>query len=192
MSDPRSTPRPRLAWWLLAAGLAAAVGLNLSSGSLAIGPVQLGAILLEPVTGPLDWGAHSEGQAAAVWALRLPRVCLAVLAGAGLAMAGAAIQGLFRNPLADPALIGVTSGGALGAIAGILGFGFGGLLPGWLDRFAVPAGALLGALATTALIYRLGSRGGRTSVTTLLLVGIAGYFLFSPRVGELDSHRRPT
>jgi iron complex transport system permease protein len=166
-------PRPRFAWWLLAFGLVAAAGLNLSSGSLALRPDQLLAILLEPLTGPLGWGAHHEGEAAAVWSLRLPRVCLAIVAGAGLSMAGAAIQGLFRNPLADPALIGVTSGGALGAIAGILGFGLGGILPAWLDRFAVPAGALVGALATTALIYRLGSRGGRTSVTTLLLVGIA-------------------
>lgn len=173
MSASPAAASARWPWWLLAAGLLVAAALNLSSGSLELRPSQLLAILLEPLAGPRDFGAHGAGEAAAVWQLRLPRVLLALLAGAGLSMAGAAIQGLFRNPLADPALIGVTSGGALGAIAGILGFGFGGVLPLWLERFAVPGGALVGALLATALIYRLASRRGRTSVTTLLLVGIA-------------------
>lgn len=140
---------------------------------MSIRPTQQLAILLEPLFGPLDFGNHSDGEAAALWNLRLPRVLLAIAAGASLSMAGAAVQGLFRNPLADPALIGVTSGGAMGAIAGILGFGIAGTLPWWIERFSVPAGALIGALLTTALIYRLASVGGRTSVTTLLLVGIA-------------------
>lgn len=173
MSHSPTTARSRWAWWLLGLGVVVGAGLNLSAGSLSIGPVQQLAILLERVVGPVGFGDHTAGEAAAIWNLRLPRVILAIAAGAGLSMAGAAVQGLFRNPLADPALIGVTSGGAMGAIFGILGFGFGGLLPWWLERFSVPAGALLGALATTALIYRLATLGGRASVTTLLLVGIA-------------------
>lgn len=165
--------RIRGSHWALGLAVVAAAGLNLSSGTLRLGPTAQLAILLEPFFGPVRFGAHSPGDAAVVWNLRLPRVLLGATAGAALAVAGAAIQGLFRNPLADPALIGVTSGGAMGAIFGILGFGMGGLLPAWLDRFAVPLGALLGALATTGLIFRLASTGGRTSATTLLLVGIA-------------------
>lgn len=173
MQDFTSQRRCRSAWWLLALGLLTAAILNLSSGSIRLGPLQQLSILLEPLSGPLPFGAHSEGDAAVMWNLRVPRVLLGMVAGAALAMSGAAIQGLFRNPLADPALIGVTSGGAMGAIGAILATGSGLLAPFWLERFAVPLGALLGALGTTYIIFRLASTGGRTSATTLLLVGIA-------------------
>ncbi|MFP4282903.1 MAG: FecCD family ABC transporter permease [Opitutales bacterium] len=161
-------------WGLLGLGLVAAAWLNLSSGSMSIGPGRLGEILLAPLGfGTGGDAAGVAGDHAVVWSLRVPRVVLGIVAGASLAMAGAAIQGLFRNPLADPALIGVTSGGAMGAIVGILGASWLASWPLWMGRFAVPLGALAGALGVTALIYRLASAGGRTSVTTLLLVGIA-------------------
>ena len=110
-------------WGILALGLLGAAGLNLMAGSLSIGPVQMIAILLRPLLDLGDVGAHTSAEAAVVWNLRLPRVLGGMLVGAALASAGAATQGLFRNPLADPALIGVTSGGALGALFGILGIG---------------------------------------------------------------------
>jgi iron complex transport system permease protein len=100
--------------------------------------------------------------------LRLPRVLLAALVGAALAAAGAVFQALFRNPMADPAIIGVSSGAALGAIAVILGGG-GAALGG----MGVPAAAFVGALATAFLVYRLARLGPSVQVQTLLLAGIA-------------------
>jgi iron complex transport system permease protein len=173
----------RWIWPTLGFGLLAAIWINLSAGSLHLSPVQILAILTEPIFPQPSFGAHSPGEASIIWNLRLPRVLCAIMAGAALAAAGAATQGLFRNPLADPALIGVTSGGALGALAGIIGFGFLPLLPSWLSRFAVPGGALVGAICVTLLVYQLATRQGRTSVTTLLLVGIAVNALAGALIG---------
>jgi iron complex transport system permease protein len=100
--------------------------------------------------------------------LRLPRVVLAGLVGAALAASGAVFQGLFRNPLADPAIIGVSSGAALGAIAVIVFAG-----SGALGAFGVPLAAFAGALLTALLVYRLARIGPRVHVATLLLAGIA-------------------
>jgi ABC-type Fe3+-siderophore transport system permease subunit len=100
--------------------------------------------------------------------LRLPRVLLAAVVGAALAASGAIFQALFRNPMADPAIIGVSSGAALGAIAAIL-LG-GGVLAGGL---AVPVAAFGGALAVAFLVYRLARIGPAVQVATLLLAGIA-------------------
>jgi len=107
------------------------------------------------------------------WELRLPRVLLAGMVGSSLAVAGAMMQGLFRNPLADPGLIGVSSGAALGAVLAIV-LGDQIALPAPLRGAAlVPIAALTGAWLATLLIFRLGSRQGTTSVATLLLAGIA-------------------
>ncbi len=106
--------------------------------------------------------------------IRLPRILLAIVVGAGLSVAGAAIQGLFRNALADPALIGVTSGAMVFAVAGI--FFTGGLLSslsGLLGYSTVAILGFLGSVLSTLLVYRLASHRGRTSVTTMLLAGIA-------------------
>ncbi|HEV3474829.1 MAG TPA: iron chelate uptake ABC transporter family permease subunit [Actinomycetota bacterium] len=100
--------------------------------------------------------------------LRLPRVLLAVVVGAALGTAGAIFQALFRNPMADPAILGVSSGAALGAVAAIL-LG-GGVLAGGL---MVPAAGFVGALAVAFLVYRLGRIGPAVQVGTLLLAGIA-------------------
>jgi ABC-type Fe3+-siderophore transport system permease subunit len=100
--------------------------------------------------------------------LRLPRVLLAALVGGALAAAGAVFQALFRNPMADPAIIGVSSGAALGAIAVILAGG-GAALGG----LGVPTAAFVGALATAFLVYRLARLGPAVQVATLLLAGIA-------------------
>jgi iron complex transport system permease protein len=100
--------------------------------------------------------------------LRMPRVLLAAVVGAALAAAGSVFQGLFRNPMADPAIIGVSSGAALGAIAAIL-LGAGSLAGG----LGVPLAAFAGALATAFLVYRLARIGPVVQMTTVLLSGIA-------------------
>ena len=106
--------------------------------------------------------------------LRLPRVIMGFLVGASLAVSGAVMQGLFRNPLADPGLTGVSSGASLGAVLAILAGDrlFGEFGPA-LGTFALPVAAFLGGLASTWLLYRVATNGGRTSVAILLLSGIA-------------------
>ncbi len=106
--------------------------------------------------------------------IRLPRIILGMLIGAGLAVSGAVMQGLFRNPLADPGLVGVASGASLGAVSMIV-LGTGVLAPiiTLLGLYALPLAAFFGGLATTLLLYRVATRRGRTSVATMLLAGIA-------------------
>jgi iron complex transport system permease protein len=109
-----------------------------------------------------------------VFDIRMPRALLGFLIGAALAMSGAVMQGLFRNPLADPALVGISSGSALGAVLMIV---LGASLPAGvmlaLGAFALPIAAFAGGLLTTLLLYRIATRGGQTSVATMLLAGIA-------------------
>jgi len=115
---------------------------------------------------------------------RLPRVALAILAGAALAMAGAALQGLFRNPLADPALIGVSGGAALGAVAVIVlgGGALGGLIHPF-GAFALPVAAMAGGVLVTFLIYHLSKVEGRTHVALMLLTGLALNALVGAGIG---------
>lgn len=105
--------------------------------------------------------------------LRLPRILMGMLVGASLALSGALMQGIFRNPLADPTLIGVSSGAALGASTMIVAGRRWLELEGWASLLSVPAAAFLAGLATTWLVYRISIRQGRTAVTTMLLAGIA-------------------
>jgi len=118
--------------------------------------------------------------------IRLPRSLGAWLGGALLGLAGAIAQGLFRNPLADPGIIGVSAGAGLGAVLAIV---LGGLLPFGLAATAgphlVPVAAFLGGLATTLLLARVAASGGRTSVATLLLAGIALAALAGAATGVL-------
>ncbi|MEM6727645.1 MAG: iron ABC transporter permease [Pseudomonadota bacterium] len=106
--------------------------------------------------------------------IRLPRLVLGMLVGAALAVSGAVMQGLFRNPLADPGLVGVGAGAGLGAISAIV---LGGLLPVALrdsvGNWLVPFAAFFGGWATTLLLYRVSTSNGRTSVAVMLLAGIA-------------------
>jgi iron complex transport system permease protein len=100
-----------------------------------------------------------------VWEIRLPRVLLAVLVGATLGLAGAAMQGFLRNPLAEPGILGVSSGAALGAVI-VLYFGFAAAAWYWL-----PVAAITGALISLVLVYLLA--GFRSSVLSLILAGVA-------------------
>lgn len=113
-------------------------------------------------------------QAAVLFNIRLPRVMLGVLIGAGLGISGAAIQGLFRNPLAEPGLIGISSGATLFAVLMIvLEIGVFKMLKGTLGFYSLSIAAFAGACITTMVIYRLSIRNGKTVTSTLLLVGIA-------------------
>lgn len=111
---------------------------------------------------------------AVVLNIRLPRMLLGVLIGAGLAVSGLLMQGLFRNPLADPGLVGVSSGSALGAV-GMIVLGTTALAPlaQTLGIWALPAAAFFGGLLTTAILYRVATRSGQTAIATMLLAGIA-------------------
>lgn len=106
--------------------------------------------------------------------IRLPRMLLGMLIGAGLAVSGLLMQGLFRNPLADPGLVGVSSGSALGAVSIIvLGTTVFAPVTQVLGIFTLPAAAFLGGLLTTAILYSVATKGGQTAVATMLLAGIA-------------------
>ena len=96
---------------------------------------------------------------------------LAAVMGATLAMSGAAMQGLFRNPLADPSLIGVTAGASLGAALVIVAGGS--LLQGYMGLTLVSAGAFVGGVIAVLFVYRLATSANGTSVATMLLAGIA-------------------
>ncbi|SEN23287.1 iron complex transport system permease protein [bacterium A37T11] len=113
-------------------------------------------------------------QEAVLWVLRFPRTILAMLIGAGLATSGAAFQGLFRNPLAEPGLIGISSGASLFAVAMIvLEVGIFQQLTGYLGYYALSVAAFIGACLTTFMVYRLSIRHGKADIASLLLVGIA-------------------
>jgi len=140
------------------------------TGALSLETGASGVSLLAALSG----GAEGHADAIILWEVRLPRVVLAALVGAALAVSGAMMQGLFRNPLADPGIVGVSAGAGLGAVTAIV---LGGMLPGavraGLGQFLIPAAAFLGAWASVLLLYAVATRGGRTSVATMLLAGIA-------------------
>ncbi len=142
--------------------LVVALALGLLSGPVAIAPTKL--------LGLLSSGQDMDSRI--LQSIRLPRVLLAALAGACLASCGAVMQGLFRNPLADPSLIGVSSGASVGASC-VIFFGGAGFLGGAFELTAIAVGAFVGGLLATAIVYRLASSVTGTSVSTMLLAGIA-------------------
>jgi len=159
--------RFRITLALLAAALVVAVLLGVALGSVWISPATTLRLFA--------WKLHLAGRPdvsrateVILFQLRLPRVLLAVVVGAGLAVAGTVFQGLFRNPMADPAVIGVSSGAALAATAVIVGAG-----TGALAGLGVPLAAFAGAMATAFLVYRLARIGPAVHAATLLLAGIA-------------------
>lgn len=121
-----------------------------------------------------------------LWSIRLPRIVLAMIVGALLSAAGAMMQGLFRNPLADPALVGVSSGGALAAAAVIvIGDTFLVASVVSLTLPILPAASFAGALVTALVLSRLATSDGRTSVTLFLLCGLAVAALANAGIGFL-------
>lgn len=147
--------------------------IHLLQGSLSMGPVSVFAGIAEGIWPGLGGDRISETQYAVLWEIRLPRMFFAILVGSALALSGATLQGLFRNPLADPGLIGVSSGGAAGAVLAMVLLAQLGLSLHILGAWLTPLLAMLGGLAATALAYRIARLGKRTHVTTLLLAGVA-------------------
>ncbi len=165
--------RGRFVLLALALLLVFVVIISADKGAVEINPRQIFAILAERVGVHLPI-AFTALQASTLIEIRLPRIVLGLLVGAALGVSGAAMQGLFRNPLADPALIGISSGAALAATAVvIIGDAVAWTLPALFQLFAFPIAAFAGALATTLVVYRLATIGGQTIVSTLLLAGIA-------------------
>ncbi|WP_374624457.1 FecCD family ABC transporter permease [Pandoraea sp.] len=163
--------RRRPPQWLVMTGLAGllavAVLAALCGGAYRIAPGEAIAVLFRGATG--DFAQDQTRNV--MLQIRLPRIVLGVLVGAGFGAAGAALQALFRNPLADPGLIGVSSGAALGA-AGVIVLG-GVVLPASLGLWLLPVAAFAGALGVTTLVYRLAAGRGRLALPLLLLAGIA-------------------
>ncbi|MBQ56215.1 MAG: ABC transporter permease, partial [Pseudomonadaceae bacterium] len=145
--------------------------------SLALGPVSLHLLdslqaLLRLIGVPVGDDTLEQAQLI-IGQIRMPRTLLGLSVGAVLALCGVAMQGLFRNPLADPGLIGVSSGAALGAAIAIVGGSLFGGIPEAFAPYLLSVFAFAGGLGVTALVYRLGRRDGQTSVATMLLAGIA-------------------
>ena len=156
-----------------------------SHGARTLTVFLMGALVLAAVTGLAVgaagrslWGAMADLAAGrdislrdqiVLWDIRMPRVLMGCLVGAALAVSGAVLQGLFRNPLADPGIVGVSAGASLGAVVAIV---LGAALP-FSGPWLVPVLAFAGAWCATLLLYRVATRRGRTSVATMLLAGIA-------------------
>ena len=158
------TTRLRVGW--LAGGVVAVV-VAVVAGA-AFGPVSMP---LPDVMRELLWfdSTLSDTQQTVLWQIRLPRVVLGLLVGGMLALSGASYQGVFRNPLADPYLLGAAAGAGLGVTMVIVGSADGAATP-----IAAPVAAFVGALAAVALTYALGSAGiARASTASLILAGVA-------------------
>jgi len=155
---------------LLLSGLAVLL-LGASVAALAVGAVDVppGAVarIVAHRLGLVGDEGFTVQQDAVVWSIRMPRLLLGLVTGAGLGMAGAALQGVFRNPLADPQLIGVSGGAAFGSTVGfaLAGGAWGGLVG--------PLVGVVGGLAAGAVVYALSRHEGRTEVVTMVLGGIA-------------------
>ena len=147
---------------LLASGVALA---SLSMGPVEIPPVRVAAIVLAALG--LDFGGFNRTEQLVIEQIRLPRIVVGALVGMALGVSGATMQGLFRNPMADPGIIGVSAGGALGAVLAIA-LGMTGLF-----FLALPAFAFAGAVSAAFLVYGIAAVGGRFSMATLLLAGVA-------------------
>ena len=156
--------------------------------SLALGPVSLplGDTLraaLRLLGLPFEADASIQQAELILSQIRMPRTLLGLAVGMVLALCGVAMQGLFRNPLADPGLVGVSSGAALGAAVAIVGGAAFGGLPEAFAPYLLSACAFVGGLLVTALVYRLGRRDGQTNVATMLLAGIALTALAGAAIG---------
>ncbi|MGD9538205.1 MAG: FecCD family ABC transporter permease [Alphaproteobacteria bacterium] len=177
--------RTGLALGALAVALVVVFVFAIGHGAVSIEPGRVVAILLERI-GLIAASQADATEQAVLLSIRLPRAVLGVLVGAGLAVAGGALQGLFRNPLADPALIGISTGAALFAAVTIV---LGGLaaahLPAGLIMHLLPLAAFAGALLTTFVVYRIATREGRTDVATMLLAGVALNAITAAGIGLL-------
>ncbi|MFE2548410.1 FecCD family ABC transporter permease [Streptomyces sp. NPDC059355] len=171
-----SRPRTPLVLVLLAAALLAS-----AVAGLALGPVRIapGRVLDIVLGGP---GQRTGAFASIVWDVRMPRVLLGAVVGAGLAVAGTVLQALVRNQLADPFLLGASSGASLGAVL-VLVFGAGaagtaGALGG-IGALGVPAAAFAGSMGALVAVYAMARRGAALTTGRLILAGVAVQYILS-------------
>ncbi|MDT0393719.1 FecCD family ABC transporter permease [Streptomyces edwardsiae] len=170
-AGPRSTLPAAPTAVVLGVALLAALTAAVAWGSTTIPPGEVWGVVWRRLSGePARPGTNDL----IVWQLRAPRALLAALVGAGLGLVGTAVQALVRNPLADPYLLGISSGASLGAVAAIvLGLGAGSAL-----GLGLSGAAFVGALATFALVWAVARRGGGFAPLRLVLAGVAiGQFL---------------
>jgi iron complex transport system permease protein len=145
---------------------------SLGSGAVKIAPARVLEVIRGWIIGDAEVMASRE--ALVIVSIRVPRLLLGAMIGAALAVSGALMQGLFRNPLADPGLVGVSSGAALAAAFTIvLGDRIFGTVSAQLPFILLPFGAFFGGLASTLILYAIATRHGRTSVAIMLLAGVA-------------------
>lgn len=171
--------RQRLILLAAVAVLAALVLLALTVGAVRVPLPAFFSVL----TGS---AAHTPRQEAVLFVIRLPRVLLSLLAGAALAVGGGAMQAVFRNPLADPSIIGVSSGaGMMAAFAIVLTASLSALIGAWAATLSVPLFAFGGALLATSGVFAIARTGSRTNVAAMLLAGIAVTALTSAFTGLL-------
>ncbi|VXC71844.1 iron-dicitrate transporter subunit; membrane component of ABC superfamily; KpLE2 phage-like element [Pseudomonas sp. 9AZ] len=167
----RSPRAYRLLLLVLALALALSCAASLGFGAAPVPLPRVLEILGQRLFDLQSAQAVSSAQDSIVWLIRAPRVVLGALVGAGLALVGTALQAVTRNPLADPHLLGVSSGAALGAVIVVLYLGeFIGLL-------SLPLAAFVGALVSMLLVLAIASRGGRLESDRLLLAGVAVSFV---------------
>lgn len=150
--------------------------------SITLGPVDISSKLVWRIASfevirilgmSIDTGEWTTAQYNIIWMIRFPRVLLAVLVGSGIAIVGVTMQAMVRNPLADPYLLGVSSGASVGAVS-VLAFG----AFSFAESYALSFGAFLGALAACSMVYLLAHVNGRLFAPRLILAGVAvGYFL---------------
>jgi iron complex transport system permease protein len=162
----QSSLRPYL--WTSALLVVTAI-LSVAVGSVFIEPAIVGKILLSQIPGTEIGRNWPETYSIILLQVRLPHTLLILLTGAALSGSGAVYQGIFRNPLADPYLIGVASGAGLGAVLALT-FNW---PANWLGLYSVPAAAFIGAALTVGLVYNLARIGKSAPTTTLILAGVA-------------------
>jgi len=174
-SLPQRVKKTRFRLLLIGLLLALVVSLTLAVmiGPVPIPPLRVWQIALSQLFPGLPTDG-SQAQTQIIWLIRFPRVLLAAIVGAGLSIVGVTLQALVRNSLADPYILGVSSGASVGAVLVIL--------LNWLSSFGIYAisfGAFLGALLSSVLVFVLALHGGRISATRLILAGVAMSYLFS-------------
>jgi iron complex transport system permease protein len=156
-------------WFIVGIALLLTAGLNAAVGPVSIPLKDLLRMLVARLPGTTIVADWPETFSTILYQIRLPNTVLIAITGMALGGSGAAFQGLFRNPLADPYIIGVASGAGLGAVLA--------MAARWpadlLGMAAVPAAAFLGALITVAIVYAIAQVGRTTPVTTLILAGVA-------------------
>ncbi|UWQ90437.1 iron ABC transporter permease [Rhodobacteraceae bacterium M382] len=170
-----TNPTKATGLWITALlGVVALLGslsVAVSVGAVAVSLETVWGILINkiaPDTISQDW---SKGREAIVWDIRFPRAILACFVGAGLAMVGASLQAVTRNPLADPHLLGISAGGAFGAILALLHTGL------FLGLLTVPLLAFLGSLGATLIVLAVSRFASATSADRLVLAGVAVSFI---------------